>query len=638
MSARYSESTLRILKAAAASCSPRTEDPVELGILKYLVDCVAAMKEVFALSDVEDRQSLQQLASPFINQIGCVLKECYLETSLISRSRISRQATSCHILAKFPDLGIQTITEPTLHLPLIHFAVYNCQEASLVRSLVSIDPSMLQLTDGRGALPLHWAAIAPPAITLRQKSELYSFLLEQCPTCVLQEDDEGLLPLHWAVNQDSPDLNLICQLVELAPDSVSRPSARGLLPLHLAVNRSQPVVEVVLYLLECYPEGIQDPCRLGWLPLHYCVNRCDINLSVLKLLLDRYPEAVNFRSDLGQLPLHRLLDRAAPAKRAAKLLIQTDPASLKAPDNDGFLPLHTLLSASEPPASSLVKLMVHSCFPSVRQRTGDGWLPIHLAMKLSEHVHTTASVTATAGHEEEEDNHVKRFLDTQQQSPQHQGAGQQSGALALQRVVAILQELLSVFPESLDEFVVELQPSSSKKIRWTPMSYALSQGKHSTLARALRPFRKKVPLSPAPPADSHGNPSANLILPALHSPLRHASTTGDLEDGTRAGTGAGVGYQTPLRSQHRPNSSASSSAPSPRDTPLIHFSALASSQSPISPALAASSGAQRAGGGHGNVKVGLGMSLGSARKRDSPGGTSPSPPPELRQESFSDLV
>lgn len=568
MTARYSDSTLRILQAAAGGLSSRPKESVELGLLKYLVDCVAAMKEVFSSTEAEDPLALQQLVAPFVHQIGCVLKECFVETSPVSRcSGISRQAASSHILAKFPDLRSQRVSEPTLDLPLIHFAVFNCQELALVRSLVSEDPNMLQLTDSGGALPLHWSAIAPPATLVRQKSEVHSFLLEQCPASVLQEDDEGLLALHWAVNQDSADLNLICQLVELAPDSVSRSSAKGLLPLHLAVNRSQPVLEVVLYLLECYPEGIQEPCRLGWLPLHYCVNRSDISLPVLKLLLDRYPEAVNYRSDLGQLPLHRLLDRASPAKRAAKYLIQTDPASLKTADNDGFLPLHTLLSSSEPPASSLVKLMVHSCFSSVRQRTGDGWLPIHLAMKLTEHL------TPAAG-SEDEDNHIKKFLDVEP----HQPTQESKSVLPLQRVVAILQELLSVFPESLDEYVVELRPpfagadwgATWKKVRWTPMSFALAQGKHSTLARALRPFRKKVPLTPAPPGDS----SSNLILPSLsRSPPRHAASTGDLEGGEGR-------YQTPitLRSLQRPHTNSSGG-----DTPLIHFSSLASPQSPLSP-------------------------------------------------------
>lgn len=536
-------------------------------IIKHFIDCTAAVKEIFAISDsdIDNPPPLGELISPFINQLGSMLRDCYLETSSLSQCPdLSRKDISVHILTKFPELAMQKMKEEEVEVPLMHYAVYNSREVELIRSLAEISTDSLLLTDSNGALPLHWAGVNNPTIPLLYKHDIHSFILEKCPTSIFHEDDEGLLPLHWAVNHDSPDVTLVTQLVELSRESVSKPSNKGHLPLHLAVNRAQPVLEVVVYLLECYPEGIRVPCQQGWLPLHYCVNRADVNLSILKILVDRYPEAVNYRSDIGQLPIHRLLNRSSPAKRAAKYLIQTDPSTLRVADNEGYLPLHTLLSAPEPPASSLVKLMIHSSYSTVRERTNDGWLPVHLAMKLSEHIPPDG--------DEATDPIVKRVLETQNSDVKT--------SLPLQRVVAILQELLSIYPESLDEYVVDMIPLENnserpisqlswKKIRWTPMSYALAKGKNSILARALRPFRKKAPLTPVPPVES----GTNLILPHLsRSPPRHAASTGALELSTPGG------FQTPnVYGTHQ----------RPRvvdyDAPLIHYSSFASPQTPNSP-------------------------------------------------------
>jgi hypothetical protein len=609
MASRYSESTLRILQAL----DKRHSDNVELGILKHLIDCIAAIKEIYSItSNAEDRNPLQLLLFPFINQIGHLLKDCYLETSPISRcSNISRPSVARHILRNFPQLGTQRISDQDLDLPLVHYAVYNCPNLEMIRSLSDWNPAMLQTTDSKGALPLHWATLDHPVVSLQEKSEIHTFILDQCPTCVLQEDNQGRLPLHWAVDQDSPSLALVTQLVELSRDSVSKPSDQGLLPLHLAVNRAQPIPELVMYLLDCYPEGISEPCRQGWLPLHYCANRHDVNLSILKLLVEKYPEGVSYRSNLGQVPLHRLLDRVSPAKRAAKFLIQTEPDSLKVADNDGCLPLHTVLSSSEPPASSLVKLMVHSSFPSARQKNNDGWLPVHLAIKLSDKIHPREEGIAT---ENPSDPSAKRSFETQETSDQKGGGG---GVLPLQRIVAILQELLSVFPESLDEYVVDLVPAQGsdckepwRKVRWTPMSFALSKGKNSPLARALRPFRKKSPLAPTPPHGGEAQSPSNMILPFVsRSPPKHAASIGDLV----IQNSSSGGFLTPHthRSLHRPHDAAPDSS-----VPLPHFSSFASPKTPDSPApLLAMKTAPR-----------------QSHQRSNP------PPQDLRQDSFSDLV
>jgi hypothetical protein len=307
------------------------------------------------------------------------------------------------------------------------------------------------------------------------------------------------------------------------------------------------------------------------------------------------------------LPLHRLLDRVSPAKRAAKYLIQTEPNTLKVADNDGFLPLHTLLSSSEPPASSLAKLMVHSSFHSVKQKTNDGWLPVHLAIKLCDKIRPPREEDNA---ESASDLPAKKLLETQETS-------ELKGALPLQRIIAILQELLSVFPESLDEYVIDMVPAqdgtdtkeSWKKVRWTPMSFALSKGKNSTLARALRPFRKKAPLAPTPPGGETHSPS-NMILPFVNrSPPKHAASTGEM----LLPNHSSVAFQTPPthRSLHRPYNAAADTPDS--SVPLPHFSSFASPKSPDSPAPLLMKGAQR------------------SQQRSTP-------PQDLRQDSFSDLV
>lgn len=164
-------------------------------------------------------------------------------------------------------------------------------------------------------------------------------------------------------------------------------------------------------------------------------------------------------------------------------------------DNEGYLPIHTLLNSSDPPASSLVKLLIQSNFSTIKHKTNQGWLPIHFVMKLSEYIRKN---------DEYEENEklnspglVRQFTDITIQNSDNKIT------LPIHRIVAIIQELLSIYPESAYEPVLDIVPIQDdvdletwtggwKKIRWTPISYVSMKGKPSQLIHALKPFRKKI--------------------------------------------------------------------------------------------------------------------------------------------------
>mmetsp|Transcript_13043 Transcript_13043/g.19670 ORF Transcript_13043/g.19670 Transcript_13043/m.19670 type:complete len:614 (-) Transcript_13043:290-2131(-) len=449
-------------------------------VFKHIVDCVSVMHELYLsrISSTEEkysphsqtqRKKKKSLHAGLVASIGKVLQEAIIaDSSLFGDDKSSvgnRVATSKHILLRFPAFSLQRLTSK--NTPFIHYAAYNSQSLELVRIIHDLNGDAVFQEDADGALPLHWATLntTTPDIAL--------FLLQAYPKAVEHADRSGYLPLHWVVNQSSPVLRVVESLLESYTGAATAPSISGALPLHWAVNRSSPDVDVVKTLLAAHPQGVKHACKDQWLPLHYASNRANPSLSVMQLLIDAYPDSVSIRNTDGQVPLHRLLDRHNPSRRAVKTLIQACPATLRAADVEGYLPLHISLDGTQPPSVKLVQMLVQSCFQSVKHKTLDGLLPIHLAMKMED------------ADEEEK---------SRQYSPKEDSKSS--------RVLAIIKELVSLYPESAHEVAVDVIPLQTganpdtwdgpwRKHRWTPMSLALSHGKNSDLAKLLRPYAKK---------------------------------------------------------------------------------------------------------------------------------------------------
>eukprot|EP00603_Paraphysomonas_imperforata_P004444 CAMPEP_0114431960 /NCGR_PEP_ID=MMETSP0103-20121206/10895_1 /TAXON_ID=37642 ORGANISM="Paraphysomonas imperforata, Strain PA2" /NCGR_SAMPLE_ID=MMETSP0103 /ASSEMBLY_ACC=CAM_ASM_000201 /LENGTH=767 /DNA_ID=CAMNT_0001601593 /DNA_START=113 /DNA_END=2413 /DNA_ORIENTATION=- len=507
----------------------------ECFLFTHIVDCVKALQEVTeanrlaqtgsskaqvntptkgggggGTSSTGDATSLPLYAG-FVTQIERSMKDlvhpasaAFADSSPPTSSPLNNSLNRCvatvHALSAFPSL---TQTEPdqatSKKLPLLHFAAYNAHSLDAVKALYYSNPDNIRARDKTGALPLHWA------ILNKESPEVTQFLLDAYPEAASEPDNAGYLPLHWAVNNDAVNMTIIKSLLQKCPSAASTPSTKNkTLPLHWCVNRSEPNLALVKELVVSYPDAIHTPCDHGWLPLHYCVNRAKVSLTILRLLLDKHPSGVSHRNSDGQMPLHRLLDRYEPNRKAVKWLIEAEPATLKACDSEGYLPLHVALDGSKPPSWRLIKLLLQHAPQTVQITTLDGFLPLHVAMKMQDRFGnpSAASITSSGGGNNQDEGVSHDKADNT--SSDGQSALEREAAMKLNqnRYLSIVQELVTLYPDAVHQPAVDIVPVKDgvnpdtwegqwRKSRWTPYSRAMGKGKHTPIAKLLRPYKKK---------------------------------------------------------------------------------------------------------------------------------------------------
>ena len=513
----------------------------ECFIFTHIIDCIKSLQEVTeanrrskagsrAVASSRNSPSdplSQPLYAGFVTQVERAMKDLVLSSSAAfadsSTSEVNNSLNRCvatvHSLSKFPSLT-QTDPDPgkSKKLPLLHFVAYNSRALDAVKAVYYANPENIQARDKTGALPLHWAILNKDA------PEITQFLLDMYPEAASLPDNAGYLPLHWAVNNDTVNMTIVKSLLQKCPSAASTPSTKNkTLPLHWCVNRSEPNLALVKELVISYPDAIQTPCGHGWLPLHYCVNRAKVSLTILRMLLDKYPAGVSHRNSDGQMPIHRLLDRYEPNRKAVKWLIEAEPATLKACDSEGYLPLHVALDGSKPPSWRLIKLLLQHAPQTVEITTLDGFLPLHVVMKMQDRFGDPAAISVSSGNNQ--DDEVGSPDKGDNASGDGQSALEREAAMKLNqnRYLSIVQELVTLYPDAVHQAAVDIIPVKDgvnpdtwegqwRKSRWTPYSRAMAKGKHTPIAKLLRPYKKKESSSRnlnSKPVDFVGSPVRN---------------------------------------------------------------------------------------------------------------------------------
>lgn len=235
-------------------------------------------------------------------------------------------------------------------------------------------PNDQKATDGRGWLPLHWAAVidkadvrdvrnvarADPLATVKGFNqpisanpghliaavrhpcmEVVRCLYDFYPRMASSKDNEGDLPLHYAARY-SESIEMIRFLLQANPSATKVKGESNLVPLQCALfNESQERLHIVKCLLDVDRSTAKVINDDGDTTLHLAVNQ-ECEKSLLTRLIDAYPEAVMVQNDIGLLPLHCACYSKHPvrAKEAVDLLLSVNPASAKLPDANGNLPVH----------------------------------------------------------------------------------------------------------------------------------------------------------------------------------------------------------------------------------------------------------------------------------------------------------
>lgn len=250
-------------------------------------------------------------------------------------------------------------------------------------------PNDLKATDGRGWLPLHWAAVndhvdvsdvlniarADPLATVKgcnqpisatpghliaavrhPRMEVVRSLYNFYPRMANSKDNDGDLPLHYAARY-SESTEMIQFLLQANPSATKVHGEGNLVPLQNALyNESETLkVAIVKVLLDADPAAASTVHSDGDTVFHIAINQ-ECKRDLLEHLLAAFPAGVRVQNDIGYLPLHAAcLTKDIPRSvENVELLLDIYPEAASVPCVYGHIPAHLAAESSTPEVLSKV--------------------------------------------------------------------------------------------------------------------------------------------------------------------------------------------------------------------------------------------------------------------------------------------
>jgi len=241
-------------------------------------------------------------------------------------------------------------------------------------------PNDLKASDGRGWLPLHWAAViddvdiedvrniarADPLATVKgcnqpisatpghliaavrhPRIEVVRCLYNFYPRMAMAKDNDGDEPLHYAARY-SESVEMIRFLLQANPAATKVRGEGNLVPLQNALfNESEYRVAIVKVLLDADPSAASVLNSDGDTVFHLAINQ-ECRVDLLQHLLAAYPQGLKVQNDIGYLPLHAacLMKDMPRSLENVELLLQHYPEAAKIPCIYGHIPAHIAAESS----------------------------------------------------------------------------------------------------------------------------------------------------------------------------------------------------------------------------------------------------------------------------------------------------
>mmetsp|Transcript_15071 Transcript_15071/g.33229 ORF Transcript_15071/g.33229 Transcript_15071/m.33229 type:complete len:311 (-) Transcript_15071:736-1668(-) len=176
-----------------------------------------------------------------------------------------------------------------------------------------------------------------------------TMLLDCFPDDMKRRDGRGWMPLHWAAAVHDTDAGVFQAICAERPvqatkghlhctDEVPGESPyKGLLPIHLAVSVQHPIIANIRNLLEINSDTLALPDHRGWLALHWCAYNCR-DADILKLLIRRYGDGVYTSNKKGKLPFQ--LSAYNRHTEVMEVLYAENQEAAQGMDYNGNTPLH----------------------------------------------------------------------------------------------------------------------------------------------------------------------------------------------------------------------------------------------------------------------------------------------------------
>ena len=199
------------------------------------------------------------------------------------------------------------------------------------------------------------------------------FLMDSFPDESKKRDGRGWLPLHWAAAVHNTDPGHLKDIMKERPYAVQKGhmpfnntgdeepttfSYRGMLPLHFAVGVKHPILPNIRALLQARPEVLELADQRGWLPIHWCSYNSR-SPEALRLVLTKYRDGLYIATKKGKLPFQ--LSAYNRSTDLMEILYNENPEAVEGLDYNGNTPLHDAGTFCFSILSSHLLADIHSC-------------------------------------------------------------------------------------------------------------------------------------------------------------------------------------------------------------------------------------------------------------------------------------
>ena len=237
------------------------------------------------------------------------------------------QFNPCHLAVTTQNPRLEVLRQLKVYYPRfgssvdynqstpLHLVAMFTENMSIIREIVQLYPSALEMRNKQGGTPLHvainnsvWTAsmvqqmaqLHPPALEVKNKyghtplhlaamhsrsAAMVRELVRLCPAALEVKDSNMRTPLCLIGRASTPEaLKTLQVLLDAAPQAASIPdSVNGRLPLH-ALLANHPNVELVGALLAAYKDAVNIADNDGMLPVHHAARNGSV--EVLKMIAE----------------------------------------------------------------------------------------------------------------------------------------------------------------------------------------------------------------------------------------------------------------------------------------------------------------------------------------------------------------
>jgi ankyrin repeat protein len=241
-------------------------------------------------------------------------------------------------------------------------------------------PNEQKISDGRGWLPLHWAAVTDNVDVNDIRN-----IARADPLATVKGYNQPISanPGHLIAAVRHPNMEVVRCLYNFYPRMACSKDNEGDLPLHYAARYSESV-EMIQFLLQAHPAATKVRGEGSLVPLHNSFyNESDHRYEISKCLLEADPSAAKILNADGDTSFHMALDQECGTELLQQL-IKAFPEGLETQNDIGYLPLHAAcLSKDSPRNKDIVELLLQSNKDGCRVACAAGHLPIHIAAEQS---------------------------------------------------------------------------------------------------------------------------------------------------------------------------------------------------------------------------------------------------------------